>query len=351
MKNIISDNALPEQYLCAALKDFRLRNAVSDSCSKILIGHISDIHSDWSRLDNAFELFEHLKPSFVVHTGDMVMWNLEDDYSYFFEKAANASFPVFNCIGNHDTFDNSGAKDIGFIHSALISPLSADIKGAKNGFYFSDIGQIRLIVLNDYDASGDKYALSSEQLKMLSDALRGAQNDGLSVIIASHESDEKITASGGAVFCQRFSPRPWGEGKPHPHAVADIVNAFVHGGKAECSYEYPAAGKSAYVCEEFAGGGKFVCYLNGHRHGDYAGYLPSYPDQLSICMTCSGCYPEGYHNIGDEISDLPRIPGTVTENAVNMYVADLEKRTVTVVRFGAYINDLMQQRLCEVFRF
>ena len=55
MRNIISENALAEQYLCAALKDFRLENTVSDSTSKILVGHISDIHSDWERLDNAFE--------------------------------------------------------------------------------------------------------------------------------------------------------------------------------------------------------------------------------------------------------------------------------------------------------
>lgn len=351
MRNIISENALAEQYLCAALKDFRLENTVSDSTSKILVGHISDIHSDWERLDNAFELFKHLNPSFVVHTGDMVKWNMEDDYGCFFEKANSLPFPVFNCIGNHDTFNNSGTLGADNIHEALISQLSGNMSYAKDGFGYSDIGKIRLVVINDYDGMCDKYTILSEQLKMLSDALRGAQQNGLAVIIAAHESDEEIPAASGAIFCQRFSPLPWGAGKPHPHPVADIVNAFVHGGSIDADYEYTATGKTAHVSEKFDGGGIFVCYLNGHRHGDYAGNLPSYPDQLSICMTCSGCQPAEYHNIGDEISDLPRIPGTVTEDAINLYAIDLDKRTLSAVRFGACVNDLMQQRLAETFRF
>lgn len=91
--------------------------------------------------------------------------------------------------------------------------------------------------------------------------------------------------------------------------------------------------------------------MNGHRHGDYIGYLPSYPNQLSLGMTCSGCFPEGYHNIGDEISDLPRIPDTISEDAINFYVLDRKSKTVSVVRMGAYVNDLFEERLAAKFSY
>ena len=96
---------------------------------------------------------------------------------------------------------------------------------------------------------------------------------------------------------------------------------------------------------------EFICYLNGHLHGDYIGYLPTHPKQLSCGMTCSGCHPADYHNIGDEVSDLPRIPHTVSEDAVNFYVIDREKKELTVVRVGASVNDQLQQRLAERYSY
>ena len=68
-------------------------------------------------------------------------------------------------------------------------------------------------------------------------------------------------------------------------------------------------------------------------------------------MTCSGGEPADYHNIGEEISDLPRVTGTVTEDALNLYAIDLEENTLSVVRFGAYVNDLAEERLFAKFKF
>jgi hypothetical protein len=62
-------------------------------------------------------------------------------------------------------------------------------------------------------------------------------------------------------------------------------------------------------------------------------------------MTCSGCFPPNYHNIGDECSDLPRIPGTISEDAVNFYVIDRENKKISIIRVGATVNDLMEKRV------
>ena len=355
---IISRNARSEQYLLAAMKTFNEGKALSDSSSKVLVAHISDIHSDWERLDNAFELIGYFKPDFVIHTGDIVKWNMEDDFGYFYKKAQNSTSPVFNCIGNHDTFNNSRKLTNSELNDCLVAPLN-NICSAENGHYYADFEKrgVRLIVINNYDDYRednlrDKYAVSSEQLYWLCNVLSDAAEKGLAVFIASHECDEPIAAnSDKRGFCQRFEPCPWGVTPARPHAVADVVNAFKCGGRVKGEYVYPQSGFKSCADFEFKKNGRFICYLNGHRHGDYAGQLKSYPDQLSIGMTCSGCEPKDYHNIGEEISDLPRVPGTVTEDAVNFYTADLKSGVLTAVRFGAAVNDLCEERLCARFDF
>ena len=51
--------------------------------------------------------------------------------------------------------------------------------------------------------------------------------------------------------------------------------------------------------------------------------------------------------MGETASDLPRIPGTVSEDCINFYVIDREKKQITIVRAGAHINDTLDQRLFE----
>ena len=94
--------------------------------------------------------------------------------------------------------------------------------------------------------------------------------------------------------------------------------------------------------------GEFIAYLSGHLHGDYTGYLEKYPDQLSLKMSTSGCDLPHYQNkIGETASDLPRIPGTVSEDCINFYIIDRQKKQITLVRAGACINDSLEQRLYE----
>ena len=49
-------------------------------------------------------------------------------------------------------------------------------------------------------------------------------------------------------------------------------------------------------------------------------------------------------DMAHRIKYLPRIPGTVSEDAVNFYVIDREKKTLSIVRVGASVNDLMETR-------
>jgi Icc-related predicted phosphoesterase len=79
MSKVVIRNAESEQYICAARKNFKTKNEISESTSKMLICHFSDIHGDLKRFNNILELINYYKPDFAVHTGDMPVWNSDDD--------------------------------------------------------------------------------------------------------------------------------------------------------------------------------------------------------------------------------------------------------------------------------
>lgn len=361
MNEIVLRNTLSEQYLCGAKKRFLTQNTLSFSDKKTVLVQFSDIHGDKKVFDHVLSLIGHINPSFAVHTGDVVTWNASDDYDFFYRGVKSSAVPIFNTVGNHDTFRNEGTLTEKELYEHYAAPLSGIVCDEKP-YYCVDFEKdaLRLIVLCPYDhfdeqpGLRDKYTIGDEQARFLCRTLSEAREKNLGVLIAMHElSDFPSLDAPRSSFCQRFHPYPWGgpSEQPDPYIVEDIVGAFIRGGKIDKTYTYPRTGESVSVHYTFSGKGEFIAYLTGHVHGDYCGYLKHHPEQLFFAMTCSGCLPEGYHNIGEEISDLPRIPDTVTEDALNAYVIDREEKTVSVIRYGALINDLGEMRIFEKFRY
>ncbi len=358
-EELIMRNIESAQHIYAAKKNFLMRNGVlSESDSKILIGHISDIHGDLKRYKNAIKYLNYFDVDFSVHTGDVITWDMRDSYKFFEDGSHLLNAPIYNCIGNHETFKGQEKPSNEVLHKWLF-PNSFSFSETINspngrGYYYADCEdkKIRLIVVNDYDFDEENtgslreaYTIGQTQCDWLIKTLKEAAELEYGVIIASHESDIPIPpGSNDYGFCQRCEPYPWGLPKTHEHIIADIVDAFKHAKELKLNLKWEKTGVEVLIDDKFDKKGEFICYLNGHRHGDYVGYLPGFSDQLSIGMPCSGCFPEGYHNIGEETSDLPRIPDTVTEDCVNFYTIDREQKTITIVRIGACVNDEMKVR-------
>ncbi len=363
MNELVLRNSESAQYLYAAKKNFIMKDGfTSESHSKTVIGHFSDIHGDIKRFGSCLYLFEYFGAAFAVHTGDTAVWDMRDDCSFFAEAAKTSKVPLYNCLGNHDTFAGLTPIKNSELHRELLSPLAGISQIEGQGYYYADFPEhkIRLVVLNNYDLDTTPdwrkrgvYEIHKEQCLWLIDTLKDAATNELSVIIASHESDREIKAGANDYgFCQRYSPRPWGQPKPHEHSIiTDIIDAFKHGKEININVKWSESGQTVIISDRFDECGDFLFYINGHTHGDHVGYLDTYPDQLSLGMPCSGCFPEGYHNIGEELSDLPRIPDTISEDCVNFYVLDREKRTVSIVRFGACITDELKVRRALTLKY
>lgn len=379
MKDVILRNTLAEQYICAARKTFRTEVfAKGDSNSKMLIGHISDIHSDHVCLQNAMDLFEYYKPECVVSTGDNVYWNMSEDHHYIANAFSQSDIPAYICVGNHDTFmdkpstilprhecgvllrnENGVPLTNEYLHQIYVEEMK-NVKGDedKAGYFYVDFENrgVRLIVLNDYEYYHEnckirnKYAILEKQVNWLIGVLKDAADKNYGVLIADHEGPGKIKM-GGNKFCQREVNFPFGVPKlknPNTDLICDIVDAFKHAKKLEQTYHYVISDQTVSVNCAFEKPGEFIAYLSGHEHGDLTGYLEKYPDQLSINMPASCCdLPFYQNNVGETSSDLPRIPGTVSEDCINFYIIDREKKEITIVRAGACVTDQLEQRLFE----
>ena len=81
------------------------------------------------------------------------------------------------------------------------------------------------------------------------------------------------------------------------------------------------------------GAGKFTTYLLGHAHRDYNGFLTSWTNQNIIAFPSMS--NDRYQNDG---SDLPRVIGTKTEDAITVVSVDVANNKVKMTRVGSNIT-------------
>lgn len=129
----------------------------------------------------ALEAITRVKPSFLLHTGDMVeyskyesYWRNMLDYNGKYVRA----LPFMPISGNHETTYKAGSNEI-YKHFNL----KIEEQETKKGFYYAfDYGSVKFIMLNSND-QGEK-GISEEQYNWLVDTLKN--NDKKWTIVAMH---------------------------------------------------------------------------------------------------------------------------------------------------------------------
>lgn len=337
------------------------------------IAHVSDSHNDADRFINAMKVVDFYKPDCVVHTGDVVLHNLQSDtYSYFFENLPDT--PLLLSLGNHDTGEYNNiptrhSKTNAELFDFWITPLNNKYDYSFNNLYYAyDVKNIRIICLNVYDFDEhddtnftDRAGLyySQDQIDWLITELQDAATNNKSIVIAAHELDVFLPyentfgpfnvspqkASTTGVFINQTTSKKW-SGNP----ICDLVEAYINADSITQTYiqasaDIPSA-PNITINTSFSKKGKFICWLAGHIHADEMGWLPGY-SQLAIRLI-STCLGVGSLHSSHHFHDVGRLAGTASEDCFNFYTFDTDNEQLTIIRFGA--TKRFDLHLMDVYR-
>ncbi len=351
---VYANNTLDESLSIASRNPDAISNLsvmTRGRSNTIVVAHITDTHSDGIRWGNFLKAVDEIQPDVVVHTGDVVKADMRDDYSYLVQNLP--SIPMVLALGNHDVGTgrdvNHGGIDTAGAVSVWVDPIN-DKYGWDNEhpYYYYDTTKVRFIVLYPYDYDEgidgvfvDRVGVyyTQAQIDWLVSTLQDAKSNGLAVVIAAHEPDKVLPYDQGfGKFhsLSNYSEHSYKRTSDAP--ICDIVEAFIHGESINRTYiqanDLAPNVSSITVDATFTGTGNFVCWLTGHLHGDYYGWIPN-TSQLLI-REAAGCVgiSTPYSTV-NSAKDLGQILGTKTEDCFNFYAIKPASHTIGIVRFGA----------------
>ena len=274
--------------------------------------HFSDVHARedlWNRIAEYINDYSD-KIAFGLHTGDFCGGS-QEEYSDLYAKNKCVR-PIYNCVGNHDCF--SGGKrwtlsEKELPHRLLFNRTEGwDVSFSECTYsmsYYKDLGDIRLIVLDDYY---DIWQTRVWLRRILKDAL----DRSLHVITAQHEPTHYISDTYGASF----------------QTLDDYNERFRQYELNRTEYDFDHRCRVLYedvIAEFIRLGGTYICNLAGHDHVDEFG------------LTASGVLNVVVQNATswDGLGDTDRVKGGRSEDCFNVMSVDTESGAFTLVRVGA----------------
>ena len=320
------------------------------------LAHLSDIHTDETRYRNFQEFVDGVDfINAAICTGDFVIAAKKEEFEFIHKVEFRK--PFMKVIGNHERARVENAT-LPFVYKEL---------GLKTNtgelYYYQDFDEykIRIIALNQFDIDGrgtvnsNVEHYSQKQIDWFIDTLKDAQQKDYAVAVAMHASNmDMIPTANNKGFYQRHYGWIGETGSViSGPIIEDIIDAFRNGSSIKQSYTYKdVEGLKTIADTSFSGKGTFMAYMVGHDHGDFIGYSKFHSDQLYLMMNVSCCMPTfANYNYGEEVSDLPRVENTQTEDCFNVYSFDVENKLIKVVRVGAGVNDLMEDRKKAFYSF
>lgn len=324
-----------------------------------IIAHISDLHGDIQRAYNFFKYCKWKEVDECIVTGDSTMRSL-DGISYVFDAASANDIHTIQVMGNHEA--EGITPSAGVMYSTYLANYAEDLGYLKaentvtdRGYYYHDIPSksMRIIVLDQYDGGvyggqGQGGRISQGQIDFLLSALSNTPN-GYGVIIALHSQEDAITMP--TEFAKFISSRPntYAENGFYVDSsrpIKHIVDAFIGRTTYSGGYTQTYGGSTETVTisadfSEVDSSVEFICYLAGHRHRDFIGYLDSTINPQLIILTTSGNALAVASNsifASSAEDDLPRFGWGATQDAFNIYSIDRDAKTVRIVRIGSSMN-------------
>lgn len=353
----------------AIFKKFR---PFSGICKRFNFLHISDIHADADRYNNAIQYLNYKEDIVAMFvTGDIQAGNFTSDNKWFTENLSFNVKPICLTPGNHDVGNSKKINLCGAneqVYEKFIKPIEGQagmITNANNYWYRDFIDyKIRVISIYEYDDPNDidpndatQYrifrgvrVLSQQQIDWLLNTLFDTPSD-YAVIMLTHQNpatsgsllnrDDDWTVAGG------FDP----QNNLNGETLNEIVDAWMNGTSINKSYEF--TGDASYlpaieVNKDFTsrGKGEFIAFFFGHTHCDSVGSFVNFPNQKYICVTCASS------DINQsQFDDLSRITGNKSEDAINLASIDRDEGNIYLVRIGANVNKHLYPRKYKIIKY
>ena len=332
-------------------------------CLSMLVS--TDIHGDSNSLENMINYLNNTGAiDCGICLGDIQTMTYGDNDGTWYTDVVNQSIKNFyTVLGNHDIgvwngYEGNGTAKLAF--DKFIKPTlgKIGISDLTTPYYAITFDSYKtvVVVLNTYDVpdntdtngefiiSRNNEAFSQEQIDWLVQTLASVPSS-YHVVVAMHSVgfphliiDGNFTHKNDTYALEmRY---PYGTCTILP----DIINAWKNGTTFTGSYapiEYTDILTTLTVDCNFTarGTGDFVCYLVGHDHTDKIMKCAKYEDQIIVSLVTSAS--SDYHV---EHSDLPRIKGTKTEDALTVFSVDPDHRLIKLVRVGSNITNELVDR-------
>lgn len=285
--------------------------------------HFSDLHGCRENLGRIVE-FRDAYAEYIadaVHTGDVVACYMDDVNPWTKVKGAK---DIINVVGNHDCWKGHktwAETDVPYdataadVYKVIVKPfvrkwnvVQPEGVNDRNSayhcacYFYKDYpeSKVRLVALDGihYDDAQDEW-LSGVLADALAKgyAVMGAQHyfscTGLSCVDSGFSSGKSIPACGNP-------------GAP----------------QIECTVERVFETVDRFI----DAGGVFVCWLSGHDHEDYIGYVTGHERQLQILVDKAG--------VKDGYMREDRTPGTVNQDSFNLVTVNASKHLLVIQRIG-----------------
>ena len=297
--------------------------------------HFSDIHADGVNLKRIMDYKEHYA-SFIndaICTGDLIRNKFSDSYSFWDSAGAES---VLVSTGNHEYYNGESSAYYTQITpkqvydkffapyisewGTVVFPDNAATEG-YNYYYKDYVSQkIRLIVLDNM--ANMSATRNNVQATWLASVLESARQSQYHVICAIHIGSTLITPYDTPFFAMRTIINSDSGANSQTYAefytLRDAVETFIDNG------------------------GKFVCWIGGHKHSDCVALLTGYRQGCFHVPTAAG--GDTQRNVDGHVwwlipqgDDCSRADGTKSQDCFNIYSVDTEKGMLRLFRAG---NDL-----------
>ena len=283
----------------------------TDKTKPLVFTHFSDIHTKqelWNRIIDYNNYYsDYLK--FSIHTGDYCGAN-RLSYIDLYANGKPCDIPIFNCVGNHDTFLSDNSKgDKKTTHDLLFNHTNkwdAHFMDNENSMtYHKDFpdNKIRLIVL-------DYYYDIDEQCTWLLERLNGAKSLNYHVITCMHEMSNTIINKLDTTF-------------------QTIDNFELLGGNKNSKSKFDKV-----IGDWIKQGGVHVANFAGHEHSDFIGYTEN--NVLNVCVQAA--------TDNTIWTDGKRVQGTKTWDCFNVVSVETSTGTLKLIRVGNNSDHYLREK-------